>query len=80
MEVYADDMLIKSEVTRTHIDNLREAFATLQKYQIKLNPTKCTFRVTSDKFLSFMIFSRGVQLNLEKIKTIYDMTLLRIIK
>ena len=54
MEVYVDDMLVKSKEELTHLDNLRETFATLKQYQMKLNPGKCVFGVASRKFLGFM--------------------------
>ena len=55
MEVYVDDMLVKSKEELAHLDNLRETFTTLKQYQMKLNPSKCTFRVASEKFLGFML-------------------------
>lgn len=73
MKVYVDDMLMKSKVTKAHIKDLREGFTTLQKYQIKLNPTKCAFRVAWGKFLGFMVSKLGVEANLEKIKAICKM-------
>ena len=55
MEVYVDNMLIKSKEARSHLDDLQETFDTLRKYQMKLNPAKCVFGVSSRKFLSFMV-------------------------
>ena len=55
MEVYMDDMLVKSKEELVHLDDLRETFATLKKYQMKLNPSKCVFGVASGKFLGFMV-------------------------
>ena len=55
MEVYVDDMLIKSKEELTHLDDLKETFATLRQYQMKLNPSKCAFGVASGKFLGFMV-------------------------
>ena len=69
MKVYVDDMLVKSKSTKIHIDDLEEAFTTLQRYKMKQNPTKYAFGVTSEKFLDFMISSRGIKTNLEKIRT-----------
>ena len=40
MEIYVDDMLVKSKRVELHLDNLRETFNTLRKYQMRLNPTK----------------------------------------
>ena len=55
MEVYIDDMLVKSKDKANHLDDLKERFSTLRKYSIKLNLTKCVFAVASGKFLGFMV-------------------------
>ena len=55
MEVYVDDMLVKSREELTHLGDLKETFATLKQYQMKLNSTKCVFGVASGKFLDFMV-------------------------
>ena len=55
MEVYVDDMLVKSKEELTHLNDLTEMFATLKQYQMKLNPGKCVFGVVSGKFLVFMV-------------------------
>ena len=55
MEVYVDDILVKSKEEDTHLDNLKENFATFRKYQMSLNPSKWTFGVSSGKFLGFMV-------------------------
>ena len=55
MEIYVDDMLVKSKEELTHLDDLKEMFATLKKYQMRLNPSKCVFGVVSGKFLGFMV-------------------------
>ncbi|CAL9028480.1 unnamed protein product, partial [Prunus brigantina] len=55
MEVYVDDMLVKSRTTNQHIPNLSAMFTILKQYKMRLNPTKCAFGVASGKFLGFMI-------------------------
>ena len=55
MEVYVDDMLVKSKEELTHLDDLKETFATVRQYQMKLNPNKCAFGIVSGKFLGFMV-------------------------
>ena len=55
MEVYVDDMLVKSKEELAHLDDLRETFATLKQYQMKLNPSKCIFGVVLGKFLGFIV-------------------------
>ena len=74
MEVYMDDMLIKSKEELTHLDDLKETFATLRQYQMKLNPSKCAFGVASGKFLGFMVSYRGIEVNSEKMQAILNMT------
>ena len=67
MEVYVDDMLVKSKEESTHLDNLRETFTTLKQYQMKLNPSKCAFGVASGKFLGFMVSQREIEANLKRV-------------
>ena len=66
MEVYVDDMLIKSKEEDTHLDDLKETFTTLRKCQMRLNPRKCAFEVASRKFLGVMVSQGGIEANLEK--------------
>ncbi|KAM0972230.1 hypothetical protein ACFX2K_020171 [Malus domestica] len=72
MEVYVDDMLVKSKHVDQHITNLSETFTILKRYQMRLNSNKYAFRVGFGKFLGFMISQRGIDVNPEKIKTILD--------
>ena len=58
VEVYIDDMLVKTKEERNHLEDLQETFNTLRHYQMKLNPSKCAFRVSSGKFLGFMVSSK----------------------
>jgi hypothetical protein len=55
VEVYVDDILVKSIWATKHIEDLRETFQTLRKYKMKLNPMKCAFGVSSGKFLGFRV-------------------------
>ncbi|KAM2181844.1 hypothetical protein ACFX1Q_032409 [Malus domestica] len=73
MEVYVNDMLVKSKHANQHITNLSETFTILKRYRMRLNPNKCAFGVGSSKFLGFMISQRGIKANLEKIKAILGM-------
>ena len=68
-----DDMLVKSKEELTHLDDLKETFATLKKYQMRLNPSKCVFGVVSGKFLGFMVSQRGIEANPEKVQVIINM-------
>ena len=67
VQVYMDDMLVKSTREDDHLSNLQETFNTLRSYNMKLNPNKCVFEVTVGKFLRFMVSRRGIEVNPEKI-------------
>ena len=67
VEVYVDDMLVKSARETQHMDDLQETFDTLKQYKMKLNPSKCVFGVASRKFLSFMVSQSGIEANPDKI-------------
>ena len=73
MEVYIDDMLVKSTTAELHIPYLPEAFQILRNYNMKLNPAKCAFRVSARKFLGFIVNHRGIEANPEKINAVLDM-------
>ena len=73
IEVYVDDMLVKSLDEEKHLDDLKETFDTLRRHQMKLNLSKCAFRVSSGKFLGFMVSQRGIEANPDKIQAILDM-------
>ena len=70
IEVYVDDMIIKSQEGESHVANLKKLFERLKKYQLKLNPSKCTFGVTSGKLLGFIVSSRRIEVDPSKIKVI----------
>ena len=73
MEVYIDDMLVKSTTAELHIAHLSEAFQILGNYNMKLNPAKCAFGVSASKFLGFIFNHRGIEANPDKIKVVLDM-------
>ena len=73
MEVYIDDMLVKSIKAELHITHLAEAFQVLKSYNMKLNPAKCTFGVSAGKLLGFIVNKRGIEANSYKIKAVLDM-------
>ena len=61
IKVYVDNMLVKSVLRTDHLQHLSEAFDLLRKYRVKLNPEKCIFRVTSRKFLRYLVTQRGIE-------------------
>ena len=73
MEVYIDDMLVKSTTAELHIAHLFEAFQILRNYNMKLNPAKCAFGVSAGKFLGFIVNHRGIEANPDKIKAVLNM-------
>ena len=80
VEVYVDDMLVKSKENEDHITDLKETFQVLRSYNMKLNPGKCTFGVSSGKFLGFMVSQRGIEANSNKIVAILEMSPLKTVK
>ena len=75
MEVYIDDMLVKSTTAEVYIAHLSEAFQILRNYNMKLNPAKCAFGVSTRKFLGFIVNHQGIEANPDKIKAVLDMPL-----
>ena len=73
VEVYVDDMIVKSKDSRGHIINLRKFFERIKKYRLRLNPQKCTFKVTVGKLLGFLVSDRGIEVDPSKIKAILEM-------
>ena len=73
VQVYFDDMLVKILRKNDHLDDLREAFNTICSYNMKLNLNEYVFRVTTGKFLGFMVSQRGIEVNPEKIRAIMEL-------
>ena len=80
VEVYVDDMLVKSKEEEDHLDDLKETFNTLRQYNMKLNPSKYAFGVSFGKFLSFMVSQRGIEANPERVRAILDISSPKTIK
>ena len=80
IQVYVDDMLVKSLHEDDHLGDLHETFNTLRSYNMKLNSNKCAFGVTAGKFLGFMVSQRGIEVNLKKIWAIMELESPRTIK
>ena len=73
MEVYIDDMLVKSVTAGLNIAHLSETFQILRDYNMKLNPAKYAFGVSTGKFMGFIVNHRGIEANPDKIKALLDM-------
>jgi hypothetical protein len=67
IQVYIDDVVITTRKEESLIDDLKETFDNLDRYKIKLNPTKCSFGVPAGQLLGVLVSARGIEANLEKI-------------
>ena len=63
IEIYIDDMVVKSKVVSEHLEDLGTIFEILRKYKLRLNASKCSFDVGSGKFLGYMVSHRGIEVN-----------------
>ena len=70
VHAYVDDIVIKSQVSDSMISDLQETFKNLWTYQMKLNPSKCTFGVPAGKLLGYIMSERGIEANPEKITAV----------
>jgi hypothetical protein len=77
MEIYIDDMVVKSRTSQNHLKDLTETFRVLRLHKLRLNASKCVFGVGSGKFLGFMVSHRGIEVNPDQIKVIQELKALR---
>ena len=70
VEVYIDDMVVKSKQEVRHVEDLWGVFEVLRKHRLRLNAEKCAFRVGVDKFLGYLITNRGMEVNPDQIKVV----------
>ena len=61
IEVYIDDMVVKSKVVFKHVGDLGNIFEIMRKHKLHLNASKCSFGVRSGKFLGYMVTHRGIE-------------------
>ena len=73
IEVYIDDMVVKSKVVAEHMSDLGSVFEVLRKHKLRLNASKCSFGVGSGKFLGYMVTHHGIEVNPNQIKAINDL-------
>ena len=73
IEIYIDDMVVKSKVVSEHLGDLRNILEVLRKYKLRLNASKCSFGVGSGKFLGYMVTHRGIEVNPDQIKAINNL-------
>ena len=70
IEVYIDDMVVKSKVVFEYVGDLGNIFEILRKHKLHLNASKCSFDVGSSKFLGYMVTHRGIEVNPDQIKAV----------
>ena len=70
MEIYIDDIVVKSNKAIEHVNHLKKSFEMLRFHQLKLNPLKRAFGVQARNFLVFPVHQRGVEMDQNKAKTI----------
>ena len=70
IEVYIDNMVVKSKLEFEHFNDLRNIFEILRRHKLRLNTSKCSFGVGSGKFLGYMVTHHGIEVNPNQIKAI----------
>ena len=70
VEVYIDDMVVKSKRESRHVEDLRGVFEVLQQHKLRLNAEKCIFGVGAGKFLGYLITNRGIEANPNQIEAV----------
>ena len=80
VEVYIDDMVVKSIKSMDHTKDLRQVFSILRRNNLKLNTSKCVFGVGSGKFLGFMITQCGIEANPDQIAAIQKLRPLKTVR
>ena len=73
IKVYVDDLIAKSWKDESHVENLRKLFERLRKFQLKLNPARCTFGAIFEKLLRFIVSKKGIEVNPDKIQAIQNL-------
>ena len=73
IEVYIDDMVVKSKLVPNHVRDLGDVFGILRKYRLRLNASKCSLGVGSGKFLGYMVTHRGIKVSSDQIKAIHSL-------
>ena len=73
IEIYIDDMVVKSKMVSEHLGDLQTIFEILRKYKLRLNASKCSFGVGSGKFLGYMVTYKRIEVNPDQIKAINNL-------
>ena len=70
IEIYIDDMVVKSKQESEHINDLGNIFGILRWHKLRLNASKCSFGVGSGNFLVYMVTHRRIEVNPDQIRAI----------
>ena len=70
VEVYINDMVVKSKQEARHIEDFQGVVEVLQQHKLRLNADKCAFGVRAGKFLGYLITSRGIVVNPDQIDVV----------
>ena len=63
IEIYIDDMVVKSKVVSEYMGDIGNIFETLRRHKLRLNAFKCSFGIRSGKFLGYMVTHHGIKVN-----------------
>ncbi|KAM1411305.1 hypothetical protein ACFXTO_024189 [Malus domestica] len=72
MEVYIDDIVVKSKTEKQHLIDLRQALTRMRIHKLKMNPKKCAFGVKAGNFLGFLVHQRSVEVDKNKSQAIME--------
>ena len=73
VEIYIDDMVVKSKLVFEHLADLSNVFEILRRHKLRLNASKCSFGVGSGKFLGYMVTHRGIEVNPDQIRALNNL-------
>jgi hypothetical protein len=73
VEIYIDDVVVKSTLTRGHLEDLHQVFEWTRRFRLKMNPKKCAFGVSVGQFLGFLVHERGIEIGLKSQEAVRTM-------
>ncbi|KAK1660841.1 hypothetical protein QYE76_049000 [Lolium multiflorum] len=73
VEIYIDDVVVKSVSMEGHLDDLRHVLERTRKFGLRMNPKKCAFGVTAGQFLGFLVHERGIEIGLKSQEAVRTM-------
>ncbi|KAL6212111.1 hypothetical protein ACLB2K_017332 [Fragaria x ananassa] len=70
IKVYIDDMVVKTKMRATHVEDLRHIFMRMRLHNLKMNPAKCLFFAEAGGFLGFLVHQRGIKIPKDKAQAV----------